>query len=93
MAGPLNGIGGQQQLPISNTFQPTRSGVDQSARESEDVAPQENTVQPQGTAAAETQSVETNTQDTEAGIGFQAEVQADSLSGREERGSLIDISV
>ncbi len=87
MAGPLNGISGQQVFPASNTFQQTQNN---NVSQNQDAQPQEGTIQPQGTAAAESQSVETQNQDSEAGIGFQAEAQS---GHSQERGSLVDITV
>ena len=93
MAGPVSGIGGQQQVPLSQPFQP---GGDQDAvRESEDRQPEENTVQPQGAAAAETQNTET---DNDQILQAQTETALtpnliEEPVVQQERGSIVDIEV
>lgn len=89
MAGPLNGIGGQQQVPITNSFQ---QGQNNSVvRENEEQAPRENVVQPKRSAPAEALNVATNDQDSS--VDLRNQVRAEELSGNERRGSLIDIVV
>lgn len=96
MAGPLNGIGGQQQVPLSQPFQPGQDS--NQVRGQNDQQPNENQVQPQGAPAADTQNTETNNQDV-----LQQQIQElISGSGAEEglsaedaprRGSLVDVQI
>lgn len=88
MAGPLNGLGGQQQVPIANTFQQSQPNTD--LRQRENVQAQEEIVQPQGTEAAQVQSSEAR--DSDSGLDLRNDgdiVQAES----QQRGSVIDILV
>jgi hypothetical protein len=95
MAGPLNGIGGQQQVPISNTFRPGEQNSSQGTKENESTPTQDAAAPAQNTAPTESQAAETNNQDI-----LQSQV-AEALSGSSEssepaeqrRGSLIDIQV
>jgi len=96
MAGPLTGIGPQQQLPISNTFQPGQGATQQQqVRESEDQQPRQNVVQPQGSAAAaETQRADSDNTDVgQRELGVSLASNEDESSNTGGRGSLIDISV
>mgnify|MGYP000427484194 FL=1 len=89
MAGPLNGVGVQQQVPIANTYQPGQATND--VRQREDVEARENTVQPQGTETAQAQNSETRDQDS--GIELRNRGEALAASGSQERGSVLDITV
>ena len=94
MAGPLNGIGGQQQLPVSNTSQPGGQNTNQALREREDAQPQENVVQPQSAPAADVQNTETGNQDILQGrIADALAQQGDTAEAELRRGSLLDIEV
>lgn len=94
MAGPLNGVGAQQQVPISNTFKPGGSQSEVQVREREDAQPKENTVQAQGAAAAESRGTESNNQDILKARIAEAVGAADSGSQTDQpRGSLLDIQV
>ena len=95
MAGPLSGIAGQQQVPLSQPSQLDQNNAQ--VRRNDEQQPEENRVQPQGTASAETQNTETNNQNN-------LQQQADDLlaaSGNEDsqqsetarRGSLIDVVI
>jgi hypothetical protein len=90
MAGPLNGIGGQQNIPIANTYQPGNSN---DIRRQDDSAPRENTVQPRGVAASETQR--TQTEDRNAGVEIRnsGDSQQRQSYASQQRGSVIDITV
>ncbi len=95
MAGPLSGIAGQQQVPLSQTSQLDQNNA-QVRRNEDEREPEANRVQPQGTASAETQNTETNNQNN-------LQQQADELLsanqnefGEQEatrRGSLVDVVV
>lgn len=91
MAGPLTGIGSQnQQLPISNTFQPGQAGAQQRARESDEQQSRQNVVQPRGSSEAG------QTQRSNQDIGGRQIFAASNDDGREiggGRGSLVDITV
>lgn len=94
MAGPINGIGGQQQIPAANTFQPGESNNNQQVREQSDAPAQENVVQGQNAEAAQTQNTETGNQDI---LGDQLAAALEPDSGEDlsdqPRGSLVDIEV
>lgn len=95
MAGPLNGIGGQQQAPLA---QPSQSGQDTNqVRGRNDQEAQQNQVQPQGAPAADTQNSETNNNDV---LQQQIRELLDANGGEEglnanapRRGSLVDIAI
>lgn len=92
MAGPISGYGGQQ-VPISNTFQPGKNN--EQVRQQQDQQAQSTNVQPQGTQAAQSQSVETNNQDVlkaqqNQSVSASSERSSDSPP---TRGSLVDITV
>lgn len=89
MAGPVSGISGQQNFPAATTFNPTQDSND--VREGQDVQPEEDTVQPQGAAAAESQNANTedpNSEQLDAQLGG-----IEQFAGDEERGSLVDVLV
>ncbi len=95
MAGPLSGIAGQQQVPLSQSSQVDQNNTQ--VRQREEREPEENRIQPQGTAAAETQNTETNNQNNlqeqadELLAANQSEGGQQSETAR--RGSLIDVVV
>lgn len=101
MAGPLTGVGGQQQIPLATNFQPGQnSGVsNQEVRQqNQDSQSQpENVVQPEGTSASATQNTETGNQDVTSGRQNETVVAQSSSeqqgSGGEGRGSVLDITV
>ncbi len=97
MAGPLGGIGPQQQLPIATALQGGANNQQARRAEEQEQPRDRQQVQPQGTQAAQTQNAETDNQN----VGRRDEAQGfnvannnqseDASSG--ERGSLVDISV
>ena len=91
MAGPLNGLGGQQ-IPLANTFQPSQNSAQ--VRAQEERQPEEKKVQPRGTAAAESQDTESRN-DGVLQERIAAALSAEQASGRDEvrRGSVVDITV
>lgn len=90
MAGPLNGLGGQQ-IPLANTFQPSQNSAQVRQQERE---PEEKKVQPRGTAASESQDTESRN-DGVLQERIAAALSAEQASGRDEvrRGSVVDITV
>lgn len=96
MAGPLNGIGGQQQVPLSQPFQPGQDS--NQVRNNPEQQPADNQVQPQGAPAAGTQNTETDDQDVlqqqikELITGSSAE-NGLSADDAPRRGSLVDVTV
>ncbi len=84
MAGPLNGLGSGQTIPLSNTFQPGHNN-DQ-VRPDDNKKAQDNVVQARGSQAASSQKSETQ--------NFSATRRASNDdSGSQKRGSLLDITV
>ncbi len=83
MAAPLSGVG-QQQIPLSQPFQPGGSDQTRDVRQQNQV-PREDEVQARGEAPAQTQ--DTNTQK-----GNENFAKSDS-SNNQGRGSLVDIVV
>ena len=94
MAGPLSGVGAQQQLPINTATQPGVADNTQVRESEQDQDPQENTVQAPGTAPAETQNTETGNADL-----LQARIDQELSGGdngdpaEQRRGSIVDITV
>lgn len=91
MAGPLNGVGVNQQLPIANAFQQgpnNNAGV----RQEDDVRAQQDVVQPEGAEPAEAQTAATEDLETAVDSRSGANI-LDELTGNEERGSVIDVLV
>jgi len=88
MAGPLSGLGAQQQV---QQYQQLQSGNNsQQVREREDRAqPQENTTQPREAEAAQIQNTDTEVQRETLSRDQVEEIAANS----NERGTLVDISV
>jgi len=102
MSGPINGLGAQQQLPYATQFKPgqSQSGQNNGLRQPEENQnPQQaqNTVQPQGTQAAQSQATENGSQDVSQNLNENLLAQglesSSSPTGEEERGSLLDITV
>lgn len=93
MAGPLSGIGNSGQIPLStNTPQPAQNN-DQ-LREQDEREPQENRVQTQNTAAAESQNSETgNQQDVLRARQNEVFDLQNTDPNAQGRGSLVDITV
>lgn len=91
MAGPLNGIGGQQ-IPLSNTFQP---GGREPVQPQEDRKQAENTQQARQTDEQPARSRETEDSNKEDLLKqlLQAALNKDDDSGEVRRGSVVDIQV
>lgn len=94
MAGPLAGIGvAQQQIPLANASQPSQG--QQAIRQQQEREPEENRIQPQGSAAAGTQDTDTGDQNTLQARASEfistANDRGDDVEAR--RGSVLDISV
>ena len=90
MAGPLNSVGVNQQVPVSN---PLQQSANNSAgiREDENVNAQEEVIQPVGAEAADAQN--TATDDQESAVELRGQSQPFEITGNEERGSLVDVLV
>ena len=91
MAGALNGVAGQTQIPLS---QPSQLGQTAGQiRQGIDREPEQNRVQPQGSAAAETQTANGNESRLRSNVQQQAdEIRAQSSEGSDvRRGSVIDV--
>ncbi len=92
MAAPLSGVG-QQQIPLSQPFQPGGSDQTREIRQ-RGQEPRENELQARGTAASQTQQANTKTDSS-----FQGNLNQTSNSGHSQqsnaagRGSVIDITV
>ncbi len=82
MAAPLSGVG-QQQIPLSQPFQPGGSDQSREIRQQNQV-PREDEVQARGEPSAQTQNA-----NTEKGDGHFAK----SDSNTQGRGSLVDIVI
>ncbi|MCB1531484.1 MAG: hypothetical protein KDJ35_01310 [Alphaproteobacteria bacterium] len=91
MAGPLNGVGVNQQLPIANAYQ---QGPNNTAgiRDDDDVQAQQNVVQPEGAEPAEAQTTATDDQNSAVSLRGQADA-LEGLSGNDGRGSIVDVLV
>lgn len=88
MAGSLNGIGGQQQIPLANPYQP---GQQAPVRPQNEKTPKANQVQPQGAQTAQTQTTDRNPKDLKSLISDLQSVLASDSESR--RGSVVDITV
>jgi len=87
MAGPLNGIGGQQ-IPFATSFQPGQQNSQQVRPQQEDRTPKPNQVQPPNTQAAQSNESETrNSRDLQSLLR-----EAEATGGR-GRGSVVDLTV
>ncbi len=97
MAGPLSGIIGNQQVASTQASQlQQQSGQNTGAIRPQDQDPEENQIQPQGAAAAETQDSSTdNTNAFQQRIDDFADPQAvNALDGADaQRGALVDVLV
>lgn len=92
MAGPLNGVGVNQQIPVANAFQQGQNGSNVGIRENDDVRAQQDVVQPEGAEVAE--ALTTGADDQETAVDQRNATNAlEQLSGNEERGSLVDVLV
>ncbi len=93
MAGPLNGLGSGQQVPLSNTFQPGRN-ADQVRPDNDNREKDDKNVRSRG-SAAETQNAETGNQDAARNAAFSAEREKndDEDNQKKKRGSLVDLTV
>ena len=92
MSGPLSGIAGFTQVPLSNPYQPGQNSSQ--VKPQQDQQPQQNRIQPSGTQAAQTNNTDTNNQNTAR--SDQREISASSFNsqpGEQTRGSVLDISV
>jgi hypothetical protein len=86
MAGPLNGIGGQQQIPLATPFQPGQNGTQ--VRGNDERTPKPNQIQAPGAQAAQSQEPETrNSRD------LQSLLREAEATGEKGRGSVIDITI
>lgn len=93
MAAPLSGIGQQQQIPLSQSLQPTSIDTNREVRQREQ-QPREDEIQAR--SAALSRSNETSTDNTEFSLdaGNTNNISnQDIASSSGERGSLVDISV
>lgn len=91
MAGPLFGIGAQQQIPLTATTQQSQQASEQQkAREEGSAAPKPGDVQPQGTPSVESQQSETTNYNNSAFTLSQEEQQSAAEQGR---GALLDVVV
>lgn len=94
MAGPINGIGGQQQVPLANSFKPGESGDNQQVRPNTDAPAQENVVQAQNAQAAQVQNTETGNQNIlQDQLAAALEPDSGEDLSSQPRGSLLDIKV
>ncbi len=85
MAAPLSGVGQQQQVPLSQSLQPTSTDQARDVRQKEQ-APRENEIQTRDAALG--QSKETSSDDTQFNLNS-----VDLASASKERGSLVDITI
>ncbi|MCB9982068.1 MAG: hypothetical protein H6861_00110 [Rhodospirillales bacterium] len=96
MAGPLSGIAGQQQVPLTQPSQTSNQNTNGVRGQNEERQPEVGRVQPQGAPAAETQTSESNNQDVlQQQIDQAIAGSRNELSGAEapRRGSLVDVVV
>lgn len=93
MAGPVNGIGGQQQVPLSQTHQPGGS-QNESAQRARESDPKENTSRSRDAAASQSQG-------SKKEDDLLRKLLAEALEGNDEpqqnssarRGSVVDLTV
>lgn len=86
MAGPLNGIGGQQQIPLATPFQPGQNGSQ--VRPQDERTPKANQVQQPASQLGQAQEPETRSSRDLQNLLKEAEA-----SGQTGRGSVIDITI
>jgi hypothetical protein len=85
MAGPLNGIGGQQ-IPLATPYQPGQNGSQ--VRQQTDREPQPNRVSPPGAQAAQSQESETrNSRD------LRSLLQDTEALPQRARGNVVDLTI
>ncbi len=93
MAAPLSGVGQQQQVPLSQTFQPGGSDQTREIRQ-RGQEPRENELQARGTAAAQSQHTNTKTDSTfQSNLDQASNSSHSSQSNSAGRGSVVDITV
>ncbi len=93
MAAPLSGVGQQQQIPLSQSQQPTAVDASREVRQ-RDQQPREDEIQVRGAALSQTNETETeNTQFNLDGGDANNIGSQDIASASGERGSLVDITV
>lgn len=96
MAGPLSGIAGQQQVPLTQASQASNQNTNTVRGQNDDRQPEPARVQPQGAPAAETQNTETSNQDI-----FQQQLEQVLANNQNDpvgnetprRGSLVDVVI
>jgi hypothetical protein len=86
MAGPLNGIGGQQQIPLATPFQPGQNGSQ--VRGQDERSPKPNQVQQPSSQLGQVQEPETRSSKDLQSLLKEAEA-----TGQTGRGSVIDITI
>ena len=91
MSGPLAGIG-QQQIPLSQPYQPGGSDQSKVARQ-EEQKPERGEVQVRGASLGNTQESNTNSQKQHVAQDDQNILSASNDSGDKPRGSLVNIVV
>ncbi len=93
MAAPLSGVGQQQQVPLSQPYQPGGSDQTREIRQ-QSQAPRDNELQARGAAPSKSQNTNTTEKNS-----FQQNVESanhngsNELSNSQGRGSVIDIVV
>lgn len=94
MAAPLSGIG-QQQVPLSQPFQPGGSDQSREVRQNNNQQPRENEIQSRGSAASQTQEANVDNQNVFQKNGGNVISASSSDGGTNEqgRGSVVDITV
>ncbi len=85
MAGPLNGIGGQQ-IPLATPFQPG-----QQVRPQDEKTPKQDKIQPQGAQANQAQTTDRNPKDLQSLLNDLRSIVSDD--GEPRRGSVVDITI
>lgn len=93
MAGPVNGLSGQQSFPAANT-QNVGQNVSNPQENDNVVQPRENEVTQNNQPASGVQNAEANpSQQQPAQENLVASGNAENLTGNEPRGSLLDVTV
>jgi hypothetical protein len=91
MAGPLSGLQGQT-VPLSSPYQPGQNPAQQ-VRARADQVPEDNRVQPQNAAAADTQDSQSSRREDKEYDQRRADSLSDEERASARRGSLVDIKV
>ncbi len=91
MAAPLSGVGQQQQVPLSQTFQPGGSDQTREIRQ-RNQEPRENEVQARSAASAQSQSTSHDTTKSDFQKNLNA-INTSEQSSSSGRGSVVDIVV